>query len=63
MKRGRKDDTEEAFANRMAYYRHDVAKAISFFKTIYAFKKISGLGTRKEVAKRIKEEIGKHDLS
>ena len=57
MKRGRKDDTEEAFANRMAYYRHDVAKTIAFFKTIYAFKKISGLGTRKQVAARIKKEL------
>jgi adenylate kinase len=63
MKRGRKDDTEEAFRNRMAYYRHDVAKTIAFFKTIYAFKKISGLGTRQQVAKRIGEEIGKYDQS
>lgn len=63
IKRGRKDDTEEAFRNRMAYYRHDVAKAIEFFKTIYAFKKISGLGTRKQVAKRIEKEISKYDKS
>lgn len=57
MKRGRKDDTEEAFRNRMAYYRHDVARAVAFLKTIYAFKKISGLGTRKQVAARIEKEI------
>jgi adenylate kinase len=63
MKRGRKDDTEEAFMNRMAYYRHDVAKTIAFFKKIYGFKKISGLGTPDQVAKRIEEEIEKHDIS
>ena len=63
MKRGRRDDTEEAFLNRMAYYRRDVAKTIAFFKTIYAFKKISGLGTRTEVAKRIAKEIEKYDPS
>ena len=66
MKRGRRDDTEEAFMNRMAYCRNDVAKAIAFFKTVYAFKKISGLGTRRQVAKRIEKEIERfdaHDLS
>ena len=56
MRRGRKDDTEEAFKNRMAYYQKDVARTIAFFKTIYAFKKISGLGTRQEVAKRIERD-------
>jgi adenylate kinase family enzyme len=59
MKRGRMDDTEEAFMNRMAYYRRDVAKTIAFFKTIYVFKKISGLGTRWQVAARIEKEIKK----
>jgi len=63
MKRGRKDDTEEAFKNRMAYYRHDVARTIAFFKTIYEFKKISGLGTREEVSKRIEKEIKRFSLS
>jgi adenylate kinase len=63
MRRGRKDDTEEAFKNRMAYYQKDVARTIAFFKTIYAFKKISGLGTRRQVAKRIAHEIKKYDLS
>jgi len=63
MKRGRKDDTKEALMNRVAYYRHDVAKTVAFFKTMYAFKKISGLGTPKHVAKKIEREIKKHDLS
>ena len=62
MKRGRKDDTEEAFKNRMAYYRKDVARTIAFFRTIYGFKKISGLGTRGQVAKRIEREIEKFTI-
>jgi adenylate kinase family enzyme len=56
-KRGRKDDTRAALAKRIVYYRNDVAKTVSFFKTIYTFKKVSGLGTPDDVAKRIEKEI------
>jgi adenylate kinase len=59
MKRGRKDDTKAALANRAAYYRKDVAKAVAFFKKVYTFKKVSGLGTPDEVAARIEKEIEK----
>jgi adenylate kinase family enzyme len=56
-KRGRKDDTRVALLNRIAYYRNDVAHTVAFFKTIYRFKKVSGLGMPKEVAARIEKEI------
>jgi adenylate kinase family enzyme len=59
MKRGRKDDTQEALVNRIAYYRKDVARTVAFFKTIYTFKKISGLGAPKQVAAKIEQEIKK----
>ena len=59
MKRGRRDDTKAALMNRIAYYRSEVAKTTAFFKTIYAFKKVNGLGTPKQVAKRIEKEIEK----
>jgi adenylate kinase len=55
-KRGRKDDTREAFLNRVAYYRNEVARTVAFFKTVYRFKKISGLGTPDDVAARIEKE-------
>ncbi|MGB7957662.1 MAG: nucleoside monophosphate kinase [Minisyncoccia bacterium] len=55
--RGRKDDTKAGLVNRNAYYRKDVAKTIAFFKKIYVFKTISGLGTRDEVKKRIEKEL------
>jgi adenylate kinase len=58
-KRGRKDDTRAALLNRIAYYRNDVAHTVAFFKTIYRFKKVSGLGTPEEVAMRIEKEIEK----
>lgn len=57
--RGRKDDTREALLNRIAYYRNDVSRTVTFFKTVYRFKKISGLGTQGEVAARIEKEIEK----
>ena len=60
MKRGRKDDTASALRNRIAYYRNNVAYTIAFFKTIYVFKKISGIGSRDAVAKKIKKEIEKY---
>jgi adenylate kinase family enzyme len=58
--RGRKDDTQAALMNRNAYYRKDVARTIAYFKKIYRFKMISGLGTRDEVKKKIEKEIQKY---
>lgn len=55
--RGRADDTRPALKNRIRYYRTEVAHTIAFFKTTYRFRRISGLGTRREVAKKIEKEI------
>ena len=64
-KRGRKDDTRAAFLNRVAYYREEVARTVDFFKEIYTFRRLSGVGTPAEVARRIEHEIRKfhHDAS
>jgi adenylate kinase len=52
-KRDRQDDSRQALVNRRRYYRDQVARTINFFKRRYRFKKISGIGTEAEVAKRI----------
>ena len=64
-KRGRKDDTRAAFLNRVAYYRKEVAQTVAFFKEVYAFRRLSGVGTPAEVARRIELEIKRfrHDAS
>ena len=49
----RHDDTEEALRNRKRYYKDQLSRVVAFFKTKYAFKKISGLGSRAEVGVRI----------
>jgi adenylate kinase len=52
-KRDRQDDSRQALINRRRYYRDQVARTIVFFKRRYRFKKVSGMGTEAEVAKRI----------
>ncbi len=52
-KRHREDDSKQALMNRRRYYREQVALTVAFLKARYRFKKISGLGTEAEVAKRI----------
>jgi adenylate kinase len=52
-KRDRQDDSRQALINRRRYYRDQVARTIIFFRQRYRFKKISGMGTEAEVAKRI----------
>jgi adenylate kinase family enzyme len=63
-KRGRKDDTRAAFLNRVAYYRKEVAQAVLFFRKIYDFRLISGVGPPPVVARKIERAIKKfqHDL-
>jgi adenylate kinase len=56
----RDDDTKRALENRRAYYREQVSRVIVFFKKKYEFKKISGLGTEAEVAKRIVVEVERY---
>lgn len=51
----RADDNDKALKNRIAYYRKNISEVINFFQTKYKFKKISGLGSREEVSKKIME--------
>ena len=53
----RDDDNERALANRRKYYREQVSRVVGFFKKKYTFKKISGMGSEAEVAKRIAAAI------
>ncbi len=49
----RSDDDMRHLKNRMKYYAKHVAAVVSFLKTKYTFKNVSGLGTRKEVFVRL----------
>ena len=53
----RSDDEIQSLRNRMKYYRKDIQAVSAFFKSHYRFKKISGLGTREEVYKRLVSHI------
>jgi adenylate kinase len=55
----RTDDNKIALENRVKYYRKNVAGVIKFFKSKYPYKKISGLGNKEEVKKRIELFIEK----
>lgn len=55
----RDDDTVVAIMNRRKYYREQVSQVVKFFKKKYQFKKISGIGSEAEVAKRIDAEVKK----
>ena len=56
----RTDDNKSALQNRVKYYRKNIAGVIRFFKTKYPYKEISGMGTKKQVEKRILEFIKKY---
>jgi adenylate kinase len=58
----RDDDTERALMNRRKYYRDQVSRVVVFFKKRYPFKKISGIGSEVEVAKRIIKEIESYHI-
>ncbi len=49
----RDDDSERAIRNRKRYYEQQVSQTVAFFKKRYAFKKISGVGTREAVWRKI----------
>ena len=53
----RSDDRSSHVRNRMNYYARDIRAVVSFLKGKYRFKKISGLGTRDEVYKRLISHI------
>ena len=49
----RADDNTEALKNRVRYYRKNVAAVVKYFQALYPYKKISGLGSRQQVERRI----------
>lgn len=53
----RSDDAAHHLKNRMKYYAKDIPAVMKFFKTKYHVVKISGLGTRSEVSKRLIKTI------
>ncbi|MBI2623015.1 MAG: nucleoside monophosphate kinase [Candidatus Liptonbacteria bacterium] len=50
---GRSDDRMEHLRNRMRYYAKDISAVVRFFEKQYRFKKISGMGTRADVYRRL----------
>jgi len=59
-KRGRDDDNMRALRNRQKYYKKQITRVVAFFGERYAVKKISGMGTEAEVAKKIEAVIKKY---
>ncbi len=57
----RSDDRERAIKNRRRYYEQQVARVVKFFRERYTFRRISGLGTRAEVWKRIAAAVNEYD--
>ncbi len=56
----RTDDSKLALQNRVKYYRKNIVGVVKFYRTKYPYKKISGLGTRDEVEKRIVGFVSKY---
>lgn len=53
-KRGRADDSRAAVENRLRYYAEHIRPALAFYRKRYVFKRISGIGARSEVSRRIR---------
>ncbi len=49
----RADDSDAALKNRVRYYRKNISQVVAFFSSKFKYKKINGLGTVREVEKRI----------
>ena len=62
-KRGRSDDQPNALRNRIAYYRVHMAAAVRFYRRRYAFRKVSGIGTRDAVFARLRKVIDAYSAS
>ena len=56
----RDDDNERALANRRRYYREQISNVVDFFQGRYKFRRISGMGSEREVAARIEAAIAKY---
>ena len=53
----RGDDSARALKNRMRYYQKDIRNTVAYFKKVYWFKKISGVGSEAEVFRRLVHAI------
>lgn len=58
----RADDNRTALKNRVAYYRKNISHVVKFFKTKYRYKKISSLGTKKQVHDRLTKYLKSVDF-
>jgi adenylate kinase len=56
----RDDDSERALRNRRRYYKEQISQVVDFFKERYEFKKISGAGSKQEVAVRIGAVVARY---
>jgi adenylate kinase family enzyme len=57
----RDDDSEKALRNRKRYYEKQISQVVKFFKQKYVFKRVSGVGSESEVAKRIAAAVAQHE--
>ena len=55
----RPDDTVDSIRTRAKYYRVNIKAVVKFFSSKYPYMKVSGLGTRDEVAKRLNKALEK----
>lgn len=58
----RADDNVRALKNRVAYYRHNIREVVKFFKTQYQYKKISSVGSKKQVHDRLMKYLKSVDF-
>lgn len=59
-KRGRDDDSAKALEKRKRYYRSQIRRVVGFFRKRYSFRRVSGMGTRSAVWKRINAAVQRH---
>lgn len=59
-KRQREDDSARALRNRQRYYREQISRVVAFFDNTYSVKRISGMGTKAAVQKKIEASIQDH---
>ncbi len=53
----RADDTAAGLRNRAKYYRKNIAEVVEYFRSIYQFNYINGMGTRSEVRARVQQAV------
>lgn len=56
----RADDNDAALKNRVKYYRKNIAEVIEYFSNRYQYHKISAMGTRAEVQKRVAKIVDEY---